>query len=246
MIDLTGKTAIITGSGRGIGYAVASKLATQGANIVVLDLGGYNEAAAKIAEDYGVKAKGYECNVTSTESVTAVFKEVVAEFGSADILVNNAGITRDSLLMRMKEEDFDSVININLKSVFVCTKAIVRQMLKQKWGRIINMASINGIQGQAGQANYAASKAGIIGMTKSNSKEFAAKNITVNAVAPGFIATDMTAKMDKETIDTYCEAIPQKRMGSPEDIANVVCFLASEEAAYVTGQVLPVDGGLTA
>lgn len=246
MIDLTGKTAIITGSGRGIGYAVASKLAMQGANIVVLDLGGYNEAAAKIAKDYGVKAKGYECNVTSTESVTAVFKEVVAEFGSADILVNNAGITRDSLLMRMKEEDFDSVININLKSVFVCTKAIVRQMLKQKWGRIINMASINGIQGQAGQANYAASKAGIIGMTKSNSKEFAAKNITVNAVAPGFIATDMTAKMDKETIDTYCEAIPQKRMGSPEDIANVVCFLASEEAAYVTGQVLPVDGGLTA
>jgi 3-oxoacyl-[acyl-carrier protein] reductase len=246
MFDLTGKNAIVTGAGRGIGLSVARKLASQGVNLAIIDLGDSAEAIAGIEKDFGVKAKAWACNVADTDAVTATFKEIVAEFGSVEILVNNAGITRDALLMRMKDEEFDSVLTVNLRSMFVTTKAIIRQMMKQKYGRIINMASINGIQGQPGQANYAASKAGVIGMTRSNAKEFAAKGVTINALAPGFIETDMTAKMAEETINAYVEAIPAKKMGQPEDVANAVCFLASEEAGYITGQVLPIDGGLTA
>jgi 3-oxoacyl-[acyl-carrier protein] reductase len=247
MIDLKGKVSIVTGASRGIGLEVARKLAAQGSDIVILDVNlGDGASVAGIEKDFGVKCKGLVCDVSNEESVTSVFKEVVKEFGRVDVLVNNAGITRDGLLMRMKAEDFDSVIAVNLRSAYLTTKAVVRTMLKQKFGRIINMASINGIVGQPGQANYAASKAGLIGMTKSNCKEFAAKNVTINAVAPGFIETEMTAKLAEETRAAYVEAVPMKSMGTPEDVANAVCFLASDEARYITGQVLGVDGGLGA
>jgi 3-oxoacyl-[acyl-carrier protein] reductase len=246
MLELTGKNAIVTGAGRGIGLAIAKKLASLGANVAILDLSGPQDAATALAAEFGVKAAGYDCNVAKEDSVKEVFKQVIADFGSVEILVNNAGITRDNLLMRMSEDEFDSVIAVNLRSIFLCTKTIIRQMLKQKYGRIINMASINGIQCQPGQANYAASKAGVIGLTKSSAKEFAAKGVTINALAPGFIKTEMTAKLDAETAEAYTQAIPQKRMGLPEDVANAVAFFASEESGYITGQVLPIDGGLTA
>ncbi|MGL1936175.1 MAG: 3-oxoacyl-[acyl-carrier-protein] reductase [Fibrobacterales bacterium] len=247
MLDFTGKNAIVTGATRGIGLEVARSLAAQGCNIAVLDINlGDNSSIEGIVKDFGVKAKGWVCDVSNTEAVTTVFKEIIAEFGTVEVLVNNAGITRDSLLMRMKDEDFDSVIAVNLRSVFVTTKAIVRQMMKQKYGRIVNTASINGLVCQAGQANYAASKSGVIGITKSNAKEFAAKGITINAVAPGFIRTDMTDKLSDEQIAAFSEAIPSKALGTPKDVANAVCFLASEEAGYINGHILSVDAGMNA
>jgi 3-oxoacyl-[acyl-carrier protein] reductase len=246
MIDLKGKTAIVTGATRGIGLELSKVLAENGCNIAILDIQlGDGSSIAEVSA-LGVKCKGYACDVSNTEAVEGVFKEVIAEFGKVDILVNNAGITRDGLMMRMKDEDFDSVIQVNLRSAFVCTRAISSHMMKNRAGRIINMASINGIRCQAGQANYAASKAGLIGLTKSNAMELAARGITVNAVAPGFIKTAMTDKMPAETIAKYQEAIPLKKLGMPRDIGNAVAFLASDEAAYITGQVLGIDGGLNA
>lgn len=247
MIDLKNKTAVVTGATRGIGLEVARKLAAVGANIAIIDIElGDGAAIADIEKDFGVKCKGYAANVADADAVESTMKNIIADFESVQILVNNAGITRDGLLMRMKPEDFDSVIAVNLRSAFLCTKALTRHFMGQRTGRIINMASINGIRCQAGQANYAASKAGLIGMTKSNAVELASRGITVNAVAPGFIETAMTAKMDAETIGKYVASIPLQRMGQPEDIANAVAFLASDAASYITGQVLGIDGGLGA
>ncbi len=246
MFCLKGKTAIVTGASRGIGLEIARVLASRGANIALISTGVQEELAAAIASEFGVQCKSYGCDVSNTESVTAAFKSIIENFEAVDILVNNAGITRDGLVMRMKDEDYDDVIRVNLRSVFVCTKAILRHMMGRKKGRIINMASINGIRTQAGQANYAASKAGIIGMTKSNAMEFASRGITVNAVAPGFIQTDMTAKLPPEMINQYKSGIPLQDLGLPQDVAYAVTFLASDEARYITGQVLGVDGGLGA
>lgn len=247
MIDLTGKNAIITGATRGIGLDVARQLASCGANIAIIDIQlGDGSAIEQIQKDFGVTCKGYAANVAETDAVEATMKQIIDDFGKIQILVNNAGITRDGLLMRMKDEDFDSVLAVNLRSAFLCTRALTRHFMGQRTGRIINMASINGIRCQAGQANYASSKAGLIGLTKSNAMELGSRGITVNAVAPGFIETAMTAKMSEETITKYIAAIPLQRMGTPADVANVVAFLASDEAAYITGQVLGVDGGLNA
>lgn len=247
MINLKGKNAIITGATRGIGLEVARKLAACGANIAIIDIQlGDGSSIAGIEKDFGVKCKGYAANVAETDAVESTMKQIIADFEKVQILVNNAGITRDGLLMRMKDEEFDSVLAVNLRSAFICTRALTRHLMGQRTGRIINMASINGIRCQAGQANYAASKAGLIGLTKSNAMELASRGITVNAVAPGFIETAMTAKMDAETVAKYVTAVPLQRMGQPEDVANAVAFLASDEAAYITGQVLGVDGGLNA
>ena len=204
------------------------------------------ELASSLEAEFNVKIVSYACDVSSSEMVESTFKNIIETFGAVDILVNNAGITRDGLLMRMKDEDFDDVLRINLRSVFICTKAVARHMMGRRQGRIINMASINGIRTQAGQANYAASKAGVIGITKSNSMEFAARGVTVNAVAPGFIQTDMTAKLNEDTINKFKENIPMKDLGKPADVANLVAFLASDEARYITGQIIGVDGGLNA
>ncbi len=246
MIDLKGKCALITGSGRGIGKEIAVTLAKAGANIGVsdIDLETAQETAKEIAE-LGVKTVALKANVASEDDVKAMIKDFVAEMGTIDVLVNNAGITKDGLVMRMKEADWDAVINVNLKSAFLCSKAVARPMLKQGSGRIINIASISGVIGLAGQANYSASKAGMIGMTKALAKEFAAKSVTVNAVAPGFIRTAMTDKLSDEVITGYENAIPLNRMGTPADIANTVLFLSSDLAGYITGQVLGVNGGLT-
>jgi len=247
MLDLKGKTAIITGATRGIGLEITRVLASRGCNVAMLDIQlGDGVSIEEVAKDFGVVAKGYACDVSNTDAVEATFKQVIADFGKVQILVNNAGITRDQLLMRMKDDEFDSVIAVNLRSAFVCTRAISRHMMGNRTGRIINMASINGIRCQAGQANYAASKAGVIGLTKSNAMELASRGVTVNAVAPGFIKTAMTDKLPKEAVEKYTAAIPLQAMGSPRDVANAVAFLASDEAAYITGQVLGVDGGLNA
>ncbi len=248
MFRLNGQNAIITGASRGIGRAIAEKLASAGANIAVIATKQevVDGVASEIAEKYNVKAKGYALNVASFEDTAAVFKEIAQEFGSVEILVQNAGITKDGLLMRMKEADWDSVIDVNLKSVFNGGKAICRQMLKQKYGRIINLSSINAIVCQAGQANYAASKAGVMGLTKSMAKEFGAKQVTVNAVAPGFIQTDMTDKLSDDQKDAITKTIPAGRLGDTADIANGVLFLASKEASYINGQILSIDGGMNA
>jgi 3-oxoacyl-[acyl-carrier protein] reductase len=245
MIDLKGKVAIVTGATRGIGLEISRVLASRGCDLAMLDIQlGDGSSISEVAKDFGVVAKGYACDVSNTEAVEAVFKQIIADFGKVSVLVNNAGITRDALLMRMKDDEFDSVIAVNLRSVFVCTRAISRHMMGNRAGRIINMASINGIRCQAGQANYAASKAGVIGITKSNAMEFASRGVTVNAIAPGFIRTAMTEKLPAEAVAKYTAAIPLQSMGSPRDVANAVAFLASDEAAYITGQVLGVDGGL--
>ncbi|GHV11912.1 beta-ketoacyl-ACP reductase [Fibrobacterales bacterium] len=246
MIDLKGKSAIVTGATRGIGLEIAKVLAENGAGVAILDIQLGDESSVKEVSALGVQCKGYACDVSNPETVEAVFKQVLADFGKIDILVNNAGITRDNLMIRMKQEDFDSVLNVNLRSAFICTKAIAQHFMRNRGGRIINMASINGIRTQAGQANYAASKAGIIGLTKSNAMELSARGITVNAIAPGFIKTAMTEKLPPEAIAKYKEAIPLKDLGNPRDVANAVAFLASDEAGYITGQVLGVDGGLGA
>ena len=245
-MDFTGKTAVVTGGSRGIGRAVCLELAKGGANVVLCYAG--NEAAAaetvSACEALGAKALAVKCDVADGEQVKALMDEAVKAFGRIDILVNNAGITRDGLLMMMKEADFDAVISANLRGTFLCMKAVARTMVKQRYGRIVNLSSVVGLRGNAGQVNYAASKAGVIGMTKSLAKELASRGVTVNAVAPGFIDTDMTAAMPEAAKTATLASIPMQRLGAPEDIAKAVAFLASDGAAYITGQVIAVDGGM--
>ena len=243
---LEGKTAIITGASRGIGKGIALAFAEQGANVAFTYSSSMEAANALEAtlREKGVKAKGYQSDAASFEQAQELASAVVEEFGSIDVLVNNAGITKDNLLMRITEEDFDKVIEINLKSVFNMTKAVQRTMLKQRNGSIINMSSVVGIKGNAGQTNYAASKAGIIGFSKSVALELGSRNIRSNVIAPGFIETEMTAKLDEQTVDSWRAAIPLKRGGTPEDVANACIFLASDMSAYITGQTLNVDGGM--
>jgi 3-oxoacyl-[acyl-carrier protein] reductase len=243
---LENKTALITGATRGIGKGIAEVFAKHGANVAFT----YNssvEAATSLENElksYGVKAKGYQSNAANFDAAQELAKNVLEEFGSIDVLINNAGITKDNLLLRISEEDFDKVIEVNLKSVFNLTKAVIRPMMKQRKGSIINMSSIVGVKGNAGQTNYAASKAGIIGFTKSVALELGSRNVRCNAIAPGFIETEMTAALPEETVSAWREAIPLKRGGSPEDIANACVFLASDMSAYITGQTLNVDGGM--
>ncbi|HYG37373.1 MAG TPA: 3-oxoacyl-[acyl-carrier-protein] reductase [Cytophagales bacterium] len=243
---LQGKTALITGASKGIGYAIAKKFAEEGANVAFTYLSSVEKGMAleKELQSAGIKAKGYQSNAADFKAAEELANNVIADFGGLDILVNNAGITKDGLLMRMSEEQWDAVINTNLKSVFNLTKASIKQFMKQRSGSIINMTSIIGLRGNAGQANYAASKAGIIGFTKSVALELGSRNIRSNAIAPGFVETEMTAELGKETIESYNNAIPMKRMGKPEDIANACLYLASDLSTYVTGQVLQVDGGM--
>lgn len=243
---LQGKTAIITGASRGIGRGIALVYAEHGAN-VAFTYSSSVEAANALENELntlGVKAKGYQSNAASFEQAQQLAEEVVKEFGSIDILVNNAGITKDNLLMRISEEDFDTVIEVNLKSVFNMTKAVQRTMLKQRKGSIINMSSVVGVKGNAGQTNYAASKAGIIGFSKSVALELGSRNIRSNVIAPGFIETEMTAKLNEDTIKEWRAGIPLKRGGSPEDVANACVFLGSDLSAYITGQTINVDGGM--
>ncbi|MFC6859634.1 3-oxoacyl-[acyl-carrier-protein] reductase [Zunongwangia atlantica] len=243
---LEGKNAIVTGGSRGIGRGIAKVFAEHGANVAFT----YNssEEAAKELEnelsETGVKAKGYKSNAADFEQAQELIKNVAEDFGAIDILVNNAGITKDNLLMRMSEEDFDRVIEVNLKSIFNMTKAVQRTMLKQRSGSIINMSSVVGVKGNAGQANYAASKAGIIGFSKSMALELGSRNIRTNVIAPGFIETEMTEKLDEKVVQGWRDNIPLKRGGTPEDIANACVYLGSDLSAYVTGQVLNVDGGM--
>ena len=246
MGKLTGKKAIVTGASRGIGLAIATKLASEGADVAILSTSVKEELAAKLSAELGVQVKSYACNVADSETVQTVFKQIIADMGTVDILVNNAGITRDGLLMRMKDEDFDAVIATNLRSVFLCTRAVSRTMMGNRSGHIVNVSSINALRGQAGQSNYAAAKAGVIGLTRTNAMELAPRGITVNAVAPGFIDTDMTAKLGAEIREKYASQIPLGRLGQPEDVAKLVVFLASDDAKYITGQIIGVDGGLNA
>jgi 3-oxoacyl-[acyl-carrier protein] reductase len=241
-IDLSGRTALVTGSTRGIGRAIAETLAGAGARVAVVgrDVVRAEEAAHAIGHD----AAGFACDVADVASVTALVEGVEKSFGRIDILVNNAGLTRDNLLFRIKDDDWDAVLDANLRGAFVAIRAASRGMMKRRWGRIINIASVVGIIGNKGQANYAASKAGLIGLTKSVAKELASRNILINAVAPGFIETDMTAAMTPEARTTLSGQIPLERLGTPNDVAAMVAFLASDLASYITGQVLVVDGGL--
>lgn len=243
---LKGKVALVTGASRGIGRAVAISLAEQGAHVIINYSG--NEAAAnEVLETIttnGGLAQIYQCNIGDYEAVKVMIDSIVSEHKTIDIVVNNAGITKDNLLMKMSEEEFDAVINTNLKGAFNTMKHCSRYMLKQRSGKIINMSSVSGIIGNAGQTNYSAAKAGIIGMTKAVAKELASRGITVNAVAPGFIQTDMTDALPDSVKEKVSETIPLKKMGKPDDIANMVCYLASEKADYITGQVFQVDGGI--
>ncbi|MFO1445866.1 3-oxoacyl-[acyl-carrier-protein] reductase [Bacillus sp. Bva_UNVM-123] len=245
-MKLEGKVAIVTGASRGIGREIALELARQGADVVVNYSGSEERANNVVAE---IKALGrnafvYQCNVADSEAVANMVKETIETFGKIDILVNNAGITRDNLIMRMKEDEWDDVININLKGVFLCTKAVTRQMMKQRSGRIINISSIVGVSGNPGQANYVAAKSGVIGLTKTTAKELSSRGITVNAIAPGFITTDMTNQLNDDVKEQMLQQIPLARFGDPADIANVVVFLSSEDSRYMTGQTLHVDGGM--
>ena len=246
MMKFEGKTAIVTGGSRGLGRAVCLELAAGGANVVLCYAG--NEAAAqetvRAVEALGAKALAVRCDVADAAQVDELVKAAMEAFRRIDILVNNAGITRDNLLMRMSEADFDAVIAANLKGAFLCMKAVSRLMLKQRYGRIVNLSSVVGLRGNAGQVNYAASKAGVIGMTKSLAKELASRGVTVNAVAPGFIETDMTAALPEAARTAAQNGIPMSRLGAPEDVAKAIGFLASDDAAYITGQVLAVDGGM--
>jgi 3-oxoacyl-[acyl-carrier protein] reductase len=243
---LEGKVAIITGASRGIGSGIAKVFAQQGAHVAFTYSSSAESAMALENElvALGSKAKGYQSNAANFDEAQKLVDDVIADFGTVDILINNAGITKDNLLMRMSEEDFDKVIEINLKSVFNMTKAVQKIMLKNRAGSIVNMSSVVGVKGNAGQANYAASKAGMIGFTKSIALELGSRNIRCNAIAPGFIETEMTAKLNEEVVKGWRDAIPLKRGGSPEDVANVCVFLGSEMSAYVTGQVINVDGGM--
>ncbi|GEK30262.1 3-oxoacyl-[acyl-carrier-protein] reductase FabG [Kurthia zopfii] len=245
-MKFNGQAAIVTGASRGIGREIALKLANEGAKVVVNYSGSKDKAEAVVAEIIanGGEAIVHQANVAVADEVKGLIDATMEAFGSIDILVNNAGITRDNLIMRMKEEDWDSVIDTNLKSVFLCTKAVSRQMMKQRKGSIVNVASIVGVAGNAGQANYVASKAGVIGLTKTTAKEFAPRNIRVNAIAPGFIETEMTDALPEDIKTAMLTQIPLAKLGQAEEVAKVVAFLASEEASYMTGQTLHVDGGM--
>ncbi len=246
MTLLKGKVAIITGATRGIGKGIALKFAEQGANIAFTYVSS-SSAAAEVEKElsaFGIKAKGYQSNAGELASAEELVSKVMEDFENIDIVVNNAGITKDGLLMRMSEENWDDVININLKSVFNMTKAVLRTFLKNKNGVIINMSSVVGVEGNAGQSNYAASKAGIIGFTKSIAQELGSRNIRSNAIAPGFIATEMTAALDEKVVDGWLQDIPLKRAGTTEDVANTALFLASDLGSYINGQVLSVCGGM--
>lgn len=241
-IDLSGKVALVTGSTRGIGRAIAATLASCGATVAIV---GRDQAKADaVAAEIGGGAKGFACDISDTAQITALMDSVEKALGSCDILVNNAGITKDNLMLRMKDEDWNAVLETNLRSAFVAIRAAQRGMMKKRWGRIINIASVVGLIGNAGQANYAASKAGLIGLSKSVAKELASRNVLCNVVAPGFIKTDMTDAMPPEAVAKLSAQIPLDRFGSPDDIASAVAFLASDHAAYITGQVLTVDGGM--
>ena len=240
------KTAVVTGASRGIGLAVAKKLASQGANIAILYVGKEEEGenAKKEIEALGVKVGLYFCDVSNFEESKAVVEKIIEEFGGIDILVNNAGIVRDKLMLKMDEADFDAVINVNLKGTFNMMKHTYSHFMKKRAGRIVNVASVVGINGNAGQANYSASKAGVIGLTKSVAKELAVRGVTVNAVAPGYIITDMTNALSDKVKDAIEASIPMRKRGLPEDVANAIAFLCSDEASYITGEVLRVDGGM--
>jgi 3-oxoacyl-[acyl-carrier protein] reductase len=243
---LKGKNVLITGASKGIGRAIALKFAQEGANVAFTYLSSVEKGQALENElqQFGVKAKGFRSDASDYKSAEDLVNDTIAEFGTLDVLINNAGVTRDGLLMRMTEENWDTVINTNLKSVFNLTKSAIKQLMKQKYGSIINITSVVGIKGNAGQANYAASKAGIIGFTKSVAIELGSRNIRCNAIAPGFIETEMTAQLDQNVVKGWTDAIPLKRAGQAEDVANCALFLASDLSGYISGQVLQVDGGM--
>lgn len=243
---LENKTALITGATRGIGRGIATTFAKQGANVAFTFNSSVDAAKEleKELESYGVKAKGYQSNAAKFDAAQELAADVLKEFGAIDVLINNAGITKDNLLMRISEADFDQVIEVNLKSVFNLTKAVIRPMMKKRAGSIINMSSVVGLKGNAGQANYAASKSGILGFTKSVALELGSRNIRCNTIAPGFIETEMTGKLNEEVVQGWRDSIPLKRGGTPEDIANACVFLASDMSSYITGQTLSVDGGM--
>lgn len=245
-VGLEQKCAVVTGASRGIGRAIALELASQGAKVVVNYSGSEQKALDVVAEivENGGEAIAVQANISDNDSVQALMKKAVDTYGSLDILVNNAGITRDNLLMRMKEDEWDDVINTNLKGVFLCTKAVTRQMMKQRAGRIINISSIVGVAGNPGQANYVAAKAGVIGLTKTTAQELASRNILVNAIAPGFITTEMTDGLPEELKEAMLKQIPLAKLGQPEDVAKAVAFFASSNANYITGQTLHIDGGM--
>lgn len=243
---LQGKTALVTGASKGIGRAIALRYAEQGANVAFTYLSSVEQGLALESElaSKGIKAKGYKSDASDYAQAEKLINDVIADFGSLDILINNAGITMDNLLLRLNEESWDKVINVNLKSCFNTVKAVTKQMMKQRAGSIINMTSVVGLKGNAGQANYAASKAGIIGFTKSVALELGSRGIRANAIAPGFIETEMTGKLDEKTVQTWRDAIPLKRGGKPEDVADACVFLGSDMSTYISGQVLQVDGGM--
>ncbi len=242
---LEGQIALVTGGARGIGKCICERLISEGATVAIVDI--LQEIADETAKEFmdkGFEASAYAADVSKPEDADATVKAVIEKYGKIDILVNNAGITRDTLIMRMSEKDWDMVIDVNLKGTFNFTKAVARPMMKSRYGKIVNIASVVGRMGNAGQANYSASKAGVIGLTKTTAKEFASRNIAVNAVAPGYIMTAMTKEISEQATDAFMNAVPMKRAGKPEDVANVVYFLCSSDSDYVTGQVINIDGGL--